>query len=111
MTAQPTPIEPIESSLPTDDPELLEIVAMWVDTLSAKTAELRELIEGNEVAAVAELAHWLKGSGGTAGYEAFTPVAVNLEQAAKAGRTKELATHLAEIEQLGEAVRAGLPKG
>ncbi|MEM6332537.1 MAG: Hpt domain-containing protein [Planctomycetota bacterium] len=111
MTVQPAPIEPIASSLPTDDAELREIVAMWVDTLTLKTNELRELVESEQLEAVAELAHWLNGSAGTAGYDAFTEVAASLEQAAKAGQSQELGPHVDQIARLGEAVRAGLPKG
>ena len=49
---------------------------------------------------IAGLAHWLKGAGGTVGYDAFTEPAMKLEQAAKDGSTAETAAMLAEVRSL-----------
>jgi HPt (histidine-containing phosphotransfer) domain-containing protein len=47
--------------------------------------------------AVGQLAHWLKGSGGTAGFDVFTAPARSLEELAK---RRELAPMKAVIEEL-----------
>ena len=39
---------------------------------------------------LANLAHWLKGAGGTVGFDAFTEPALSLEQLAKAQNTEQV---------------------
>jgi HPt (histidine-containing phosphotransfer) domain-containing protein len=43
-----------------------------------------------DLAKLAELAHWLKGAGGTIGFECFTEPARRLEQVAKQSRMEEV---------------------
>jgi HPt (histidine-containing phosphotransfer) domain-containing protein len=49
---------------------------------------------------LAALAHWLKGSGGTTGYDAFTAPAKTLEQLAKAKSEQQTADVVAELRGL-----------
>jgi len=46
---------------------------------------------------LAALAHWLKGSGGTVGFDVFTKPAANMEAGAKEGSMEAVQTHLAVI--------------
>ena len=56
---------------------------------SRRIGEQMEVMEqawsGQDAAELARFAHWLKGAGGTVGYDAFTDPATRLEQHAKAG--------------------------
>jgi hypothetical protein len=52
------------------------------------------------MAELADLAHWLKGAGGTVGFDDFTTPAAQLEQAAKDGREEEVPTALETIQEL-----------
>ena len=49
---------------------------------------------------LARLAHWLKGAGGTAGFDAFTEPARRLEQQAKHGPKDDAGHALREVEIL-----------
>ena len=60
--------------------------------------------QGRELAKVAELAHWLKGSGGTAGFDAFTDPARKLEKMAKEHRLDEIEQAIHELQQLASQV-------
>jgi HPt (histidine-containing phosphotransfer) domain-containing protein len=53
---------------------------------------------------LAGLAHWLKGSGGTAGFDAFTAPARTLEQLAKAADEAAIAAVIAELRSLVDRV-------
>jgi PAS domain S-box-containing protein len=53
--------------------------------LGGRLAEMSSAWEALSYDALADLAHWLKGAGGTVGFTQFTAPAKQLEQAAKAG--------------------------
>jgi len=96
--------EPLCSSLPVDDPDFREIVEEFIERLHQQVAAMKAALAAGDMAALARLAHWLKGSGGTAGFDVFTQPARQLEQLAKQGH-KELATGALEtIERLAARV-------
>jgi PAS domain S-box-containing protein len=94
----------LKSTLPTDDPEFLEIVVEFADRLHEQLGKMQEAWERKELAELAGLAHWLKGSGGTAGFPAFTKPAATLEKLAREERTDEIAATLADLCDLGKRV-------
>jgi HPt (histidine-containing phosphotransfer) domain-containing protein len=53
-----------------------------------------------DFAELTALAHWLKGAGGTVGYDDFTAPARNLETLAKAGDVQGTRAALAELRGL-----------
>ena len=59
-----------------------------------------ECVERGDVATLAKLAHWLKGSGGTAGFPMLTDIAARLEAAARDARTVDCRSALRAIEQI-----------
>lgn len=78
--------ERITSDLPTEIEEFREIVAEFVDTLAQKRGEMQSAVDAGDYKQLADLAHWLKGSGGTVGFNEFTQPAATLEKMAKAGQ-------------------------
>jgi CheY-like chemotaxis protein/HPt (histidine-containing phosphotransfer) domain-containing protein len=66
----------------------------------------RALAQGN-LAELASLAHWLKGAGGTVGYDDFTDPATRLEQASKEGASAALEPIMVELRAL--AARLEVP--
>jgi len=54
-------------------------------------------LDDGELECLSELAHWLKGSGGTAGFDCFTHPASQMEQAAK---NKEAADCIHSLERI-----------
>jgi HPt (histidine-containing phosphotransfer) domain-containing protein len=90
----------IKSSLPTDDPDFREVVVEFVDKLKVQMDDLQSAWERRELERVASLAHWMKGSGGTAGFDAFTAPAKRLEQLAKESQLDDIASAIGEIQSL-----------
>lgn len=91
--------EPLLSSLPIEDPDFREIVEEFVQRLDTKVQAMRDAYRANDFSELAALAHWLKGSGGTAGFDCLTESAQRLEQVAK-GQDPVLA--LAGIEEVSD---------
>lgn len=54
---------------------------------------------------LANLAHWLKGAGGTVGYDDFTKPATKLEKSAKADMADEAKQMVDKIKLLAKAVK------
>ncbi len=63
---------PVYSTLPTEDEDFREIVSEFIPRMQANIEELTEAVQQSEWTKAAELAHWLKGAGGTAGFSDFT---------------------------------------
>jgi signal transduction histidine kinase/DNA-binding response OmpR family regulator len=87
----------IISSLPCDDEEFREIVEEFIDRMHEKLQAMREASDTGDLALLAQLAHWLKGAGGTAGFSAFTQPAYRLEQAAKERQTDAIGAALEQL--------------
>ena len=98
--------QPLMSSLlmGEDDAELAEIVDSFVEHLHGQTRAMRQALDEGEMQALAELAHWLKGSGGTMGFDAFTAPAAALEAAARTGALDEVRSKLDDILTLARRV-------
>jgi PAS domain S-box-containing protein len=91
-------VSPLHSSLPTDDPEFCEIIAEFEVRLKQQLEEMRRALQECDFKRLSELAHWLKGAGGTAGFHAFTEPAAQLQQLAAAGHSIDsMSCQLAEI--------------
>jgi CheY-like chemotaxis protein len=100
----------LQSTLPIEDPDFLEIVQEFADRLQQQMAEMQKAWEHQELSELASLAHWLKGSGGTAGFNAFTSPAAKLEKLAKEKRLDEIAAALADVQDLGRRVARPEPR-
>lgn len=74
---------PIYSSLPTDVDEFREIVKQFIPKLQVKLLEMAKAVERQDFEQLALLAHWLKGAGGTVGFDVLTIPAAELEAVAK----------------------------
>jgi len=88
-------------------PRLKPTIRKFVDRLRARLIEIDDAMQKRDADLVASFAHWLKGSAGSVGYDAFTEPAMHLEQAAKSGEMDEAARLLGELRALTE--RIGTP--
>jgi signal transduction histidine kinase/CheY-like chemotaxis protein/HPt (histidine-containing phosphotransfer) domain-containing protein len=86
------------------NPRLAAIVAGFVIRLPGRIAEMRAAFDAHNGDAVADLAHWLKGSAGSVGFDVFTAPARRLETAARAGEIAQAGAAIAEIEALAARV-------
>ena len=94
----------IQSTLPTEDQDFAEVVDEFVDRLHHQLGAMQSAWEERELDELASLAHWLKGSGGTAGFDAFTRPARRLEELAKGNRLDEIESAIDELQQLASQV-------
>jgi signal transduction histidine kinase/CheY-like chemotaxis protein/HPt (histidine-containing phosphotransfer) domain-containing protein len=94
----------LESTLPMDDPEFREIVADFVQRLHQQLDAMQRALEAPDLPELGRLAHWLKGTGGTAGFPAFTQPSARLEALAKDGPAEQIAPVLAELLELSQRI-------
>ncbi len=73
---------PIHTTLSMDDPEFFEIVYDFILKLNTSIYEMYQCVEFKDYSKLAKQAHWLKGSGGTCGFEALYSPSCKLEEAA-----------------------------
>jgi two-component system, sensor histidine kinase and response regulator len=97
----------IVSTLPHDNPRFRDIVEIFVEKLHQNISVMQIANREMDWQTVAELAHWLKGSGGTVGFDCFTEPARRLEAFAKQAQFASAQSTLDEIAQL--ALRIFIP--
>jgi PAS domain S-box-containing protein len=78
----------------------------FVARLQHRIVEAQAAVQARDAAAIAGFAHWLRGSAGSLGYDAFARPALELEQAAKSGDTAQAARLFAQVRSLAERVVA-----
>lgn len=91
---------PIVSSYSYAGSKYQSIIERFVDRLNQSLAEFRAAQDDKDYTTLAELAHWLKGSGGTVGFAAFMEPAKELELAAKSANDDVIASKIDDIESL-----------
>ena len=94
----------IVSSLPIDDAEFRQIVLEFVAFLEKQRTAMRNAWQQGDLENLAFLAHTLKGTAGTAGFDMFTDPAKRVEQLAKDNRADEVAAALQEIDDLASRI-------
>lgn len=95
---------PIRSLLPTDDAELREIVEEFIQLLPAKIEQMEKAVAEEDLEALVALAHWLKGAGGTVGFDCFTDPATQLENVAGEGSMPEAGQVLATLRTISHRI-------
>ena len=105
-TAEATEVsaEPVRSTLPTEDPEFLEIVVDFVAKLHEKLEVMRSAFDASLWEDLAGYAHWLRGSGGTAGFHEFTNPSRDLEKAVKAHDFPAVAQSMEELQAIANRI-------
>jgi len=61
-------------------------------------------LEKQDMTELADIAHWLKGAGGTVGYDDFTKPAAVLESCARADQVQRATQSLKEVKLLVTAI-------
>jgi CheY-like chemotaxis protein/HPt (histidine-containing phosphotransfer) domain-containing protein len=89
-----------------EHPRLRAVVRKFAVQMPERMQLIERAWEMRNFADLAALAHWLKGSGGTAGYDAFTAPARELELVAKAGDEAQAGRLVSELRVLVDAIEA-----
>jgi len=82
------------------NPRLRPAVVKFVDRLPEQLDAMESAWKSHDFKALSELAHWLKGAGGTVGFDAFTEPAKELEQLARAGTEDGMNEVIGELRDL-----------
>jgi HPt (histidine-containing phosphotransfer) domain-containing protein len=82
----------VRSRLPDTHAKFRPIIEKFVDRLAGQLDAIDSALDAGRFDELANLAHWLKGSGGSVGFDHFTEPARDLEEYAKSQRT-DLARH------------------
>ncbi len=105
----PTPIDCVHLySRLAADPDLGDIIEMFVDEMPERMQRLWECLETGDMAGLERAAHQIKGSAGGYGFDEITPQAARLELAVKERRTPDDIRLVAqELAELCNRVRKG----
>ena len=85
---------------------LQPILRKFVVMLHKRMAETQEMQSRNDYEEIRSFAHWLKGSAGSMGYDAFWTPATELETAAKAADGEQVARLLSELRHMSQRIVA-----
>ncbi|MEP3481196.1 MAG: ATP-binding protein [Fuerstiella sp.] len=97
--------QPLYSHLPCgDDLEFQGIVEDFQQHLNHKLDLMEAALHAKNDDDLAELAHWVKGAGGTAGFQDFTQVASDLEHASRRGNRSESERRIASLKTLARRI-------
>jgi len=101
--------EPIYSSLG-GDPNLAEIVDMFVEEMPDRIARLLDLHQSAAWKGLRRVAHQLKGAAGSYGFDSLSPCAARLEQAVREEATEDqIRLAVGELVNLCRRVTRGTP--
>ncbi|MEI8372286.1 MAG: response regulator [Planctomycetota bacterium] len=104
MTTAPPKDRPLFSTLPTEDPDFREIVEEFIERLQVQLAAMQRASEAQDLPELANLAHWLKGAGGTVGFPALTQPAKHLESLIQDQQCDEIEAAVAELLELSKRI-------
>lgn len=100
---------PIRSTLPTEIPEFREIVEQFAEGLPSLLDEIDECIQAENCEQLRQLAHKLKGTGGTVGFSDFTEPSQKLQELAASGTATGADAILEELRELAGAIQLDAP--
>ncbi len=106
--SRPTVRKPIYSTLPLDIPEFREIVESFVGCMDDTMKSLRAAQARMDYQEVREIAHRLKGTGGTVGFAAFTEPSRKLQFAAEERDDETIEAMLVELEDISSRIELPL---
>ena len=89
-------------------PRFRAIIEKFVPRMQEKLEAMQVSADAGDYDELAVLAHWLKGSAGTVGFDAFSEPAQALEQYAREGRAPEIAHALRRLRDM--AARVEIPQ-
>ena len=102
---RPAPLvaKPVISRLG-DNPRLQGVICKFIAKLEGELERAESALAKGDLAVLALIAHWLKGAGGTVGFDEFTTPAAELETFAKAAQAAQAGQVLKQLKALSEAI-------
>lgn len=99
-------VEPVYSTLPVQIPDFYEVVEQFIQRVQEEHLRLITAVEQEDGETVAQIAHWLRGSGGNVGYADFAELCNEIEHCAH-GDMSPLPQLLEQLDALTRQVLAG----
>ena len=91
------------------NPRLQATIEKFVHRLEEKLEAMQACWEAGDFEELARLAHWLKGAGGTVGFDALGEPAKNLELLAKERKEGEIEASIWELRRLADRIVLASP--
>ncbi|MBA3613221.1 MAG: response regulator [Nitrospirales bacterium] len=107
QTSQAEDSSPIVSKLGSTNPKFASVIARFVGRLDEQLHAMDAAYSNRDMEALAKLAHWLKGAGGTVGFDVLNKPAVELEAAAKGADLTAIERHLHHLHLLATRIALG----
>ena len=95
---------PLVSTLPMNDVEFRDIVVRFVSRLDTQLLKMRSALAEKDAQELANLAHWLKGAGGTVGFGILSELGRDLETTVKARHWAGSADLLDQLESHSQRI-------
>lgn len=109
MTSNTANVEMLYSSFG-DDPDLAELVEMYVQELPERLQSLHATAGQKDWPELARLAHQMKGAAGSYGFHQITPYAKQLELTARGTDSEsEILAALSTLEEICRRCQSGTP--
>ena len=102
--AEQQDIDWIYSTLPADEIEFAMIVKDFVPTVEDKLAQMKSCLDKGDFEELSKLAHWLKGAGGTCGFNEFYDPSLELEKASKSSSLEASTKSFLELTDLAKRI-------
>ncbi len=104
LLARHSPWRKLQSTLPMEIPEFREIVESFVGNIDATMSDLRAAQRNMDYLRLREVAHRLKGTGGTVGFPDFTEPSRRLQQAAELRDDFTIDAMLTNLEEVARCI-------
>jgi PAS domain S-box-containing protein len=98
----------ILSTLPTHKPVFMEIVHEFADFFSEQIERVEQSVSQQDFETVAQIAHALKGAGGSAGFDQLTDPSVRLGRAAEDEQLSVIGDLILEMSQIRDGIELGI---
>jgi len=85
-------------------PRFQKVILQFIEKLKEELIRAQAAWEKGNLEELASIAHWLKGAGGTVGFDDFTEPATRLEHFAKSAQLEKTGEILRQVKCLSEAI-------
>jgi len=93
------------------DPDLSELVEMYVEEMPERIATIQNLLDASDWESLRRFAHQVKGAAGSYGFDPISPVAGTVEDSIREGAPEEAVRRaVEELLDMCARARAGMPE-
>ena len=100
-------MSPVLSSLAEQNPKFIPLVERFIGRLDEQLAAIEDATAKQDWKAVSDIAHWLKGSGGSVGFNGFTEIAADLENSARSESAEDVEARTEIVKIYAQRVKQG----